>query len=241
MGKLKPGLLFLLIILGVLISLQYKVVNSGIKYVRVQDLYLLKNEIVRDRAEIEQYKKSLVEKKKELEKYSQSSTDTGQVERILRTDLSNQMTWLGLTNVQGPGIIILVTDSNRDLMENEQPENLMIHDYDIRAFVDDLFAAGAEAVSINDQRVVLTKRDIVCNGPTIRINNRLVAQPFVIKAIGDRDFLEAAVTAPGKYGNSLKLFGLFVEVNSSVNVEIPAYHGNLEFKHLKPVEENDKK
>lgn len=238
MSRPKPGLLFLLIILGALVILQLRIAQSGIKYVRIQDLYLLKNEIKADKAEIEQLKKNIQLKNQELIKYS-SGDDSQKVEALLSEERLNLKAILGLTPLEGPGVIILITDSNRELLEDEDPNNLMVHDYDMQRIVDDLLAAGAEAISINDERIFTTKMDIVCNGPTIRINQRRIAQPFIIKAIGNKEHLESAITAPGRYGNLLKEWGLFVEVNPSVNVQIPPYLGSIKNANLIPVEEKN--
>lgn len=237
MSRRKPGMIFLLIILGILVVLQLRIAHSGIKYVRIQDLYLLKNEITADRAEIEQLKQSIQVKAQELSKYNGIDHDADGVQMLLEEERINQKALLGLTPLEGPGVIILITDSSRELLENEDPNNLVVHDFDIQTIVNDLIAAGAEAISVNDERIVMTKMDIVCNGPTIRINQRRIAQPFIIKAIGNKEHLESAITAPGKYGNLLKEWGIFVEVNPTVNVHIPPYLGTIGNTHLIPVEE----
>jgi uncharacterized protein YlxW (UPF0749 family) len=113
----------------------------------------------------------------------------------------------------------------------------MVHDVDIRNIVDDLRNAGAEAISINGQRIIFGQTKIYCTGPTVKINDDVFSQPFIMKAIGDRYHMEAAVNAPGQYGHTLRQWGIFVEVNTSVNIEIPAYTGNKRLIYAEEVKD----
>ena len=132
--------------------------------------------------------------------------------------------------------MIIVSDGDRQLLDNENPNNLLVHDLDIQALVDDLLEAGAEAIAINGQRIIPHLTEIICNGPTIRVNEELYSQPFIIEAIGNRKHLEAAVNAPNKYGFVLKQWGLFLEVNTSIYLELSGYDTKIEYEYLKPKE-----
>jgi len=105
--------------------------------------------------------------------------------------------------------------------------------------INDLRAAGAEAISINNQRVLSTS-EIKCGGPIIRINGRSVGSPFYIKAIGDPKLLSAAINAPNTYGYALKTIDqIVIETTVEDNIVIPAYNGDFDFKYAKPVKEGD--
>ena len=137
-----------------------------------------------------------------------------------------------MTPLEGPGVVIVVTDAVRDLGADEDPNNLLVHDYDIRSMINDIQMAGAEAISINGQRILFNKTDLYCTGPTIRINSQVFAQPFVIKAIGDQNRLMEVIDGPKGYANILRDMGIFVEANTAINMRIEAYETYEEPKYL---------
>jgi uncharacterized protein YlxW (UPF0749 family) len=91
-----------------------------------------------------------------------------------------------------------MNDSVAKVSEEGTEDLYVIHDADILNIVNELRAAGAEAISINDERVTATS-NIRCGGPTINIDGKRHAVPFVIKAIGNPRTLEAGATAPSGY------------------------------------------
>ena len=99
------------------------------------------------------------------------------------------------------------------------------------SIVNDLKYAGAEAISINDQRLVSTTA-IVCDGNVIQINGQKVGAPFEIKAIGLSEQL-AALSRPGGYLSILQDYGIGTEVVKSKNITIPKYAGSINYKYLK--------
>lgn len=226
----------LMLILGILIAVQYRALQSGFKYVTFEDVSTIHLELQTEEAELSLLKKDLESAKLQLAEL-QSAEDTEALVSILDKDLDFAYQMAGVTEMTGEGVVILITDGERELMENEDPNNLLVHDVDIRAIVDDLRDAGAEAISINGQRVVFNKSKIQCTGPTIKINDKVFAQPFIIKAIGNSKFLKSSINAPGKYGYILRQWGVFVEVNTSVSVTIPKYEGPIESLYMATMEE----
>ena len=82
----------------------------------------------------------------------------------------------GLTALEGEGVIIEMDDGNRAANTDENPNLYVIHDDDVLRVVNELRAAGAEAVSINGQRLIETS-EIRCAGPTLSVNNVRSAAP----------------------------------------------------------------
>ncbi|MGX8797883.1 DUF881 domain-containing protein [Fusibacter sp. JL298sf-3] len=216
------------LLLGLFVALQVKAVNSGQKYLSMKDMYALSAELESTKRELEQ----LTEKKADLTDEISAYTTAKEDERVdYEQFLKDEIQWLkaasGFEPLAGPGVVVIVQDGSRALSEFEDPNNLIVHDLDIRSMVDDLRNAGAEAIAINGERILFNKTKIVCTGPTIQINDKAFAPPYVIQAIGDKDFLSAAVNAPGSFGDDLRKWGVFVEVNTSVHVEIPAYEASI--------------
>ena len=121
----------------------------------------------------------------------------------------------GYSTVTGPGITITMRDSERELKDGQNPNDLIIHDIDILRVLNDLKKAGARAISINGERVLATSK-IKCSGATITVNDTTYGQPFIIKAIGDIDLLSAAINSPESYAKSLKdIYGINIKVQEN--------------------------
>jgi uncharacterized protein YlxW (UPF0749 family) len=130
-----------------------------------------------------------------LSKYESAIASEGSIQEILIQDIELMKIHSGYYDLEGPGVMVLLSDSDRELYEGEDPNNVIVHDADVLKIMNDLKTAGAEALSINGQRVLSTS-EIQCAGATITINQFTYAQPFVIKAIGNPDLLNAAIRAP---------------------------------------------
>ncbi|MGE0493546.1 MAG: DUF881 domain-containing protein [Vulcanimicrobiota bacterium] len=144
----------------------------------------------------------------------------------------------GLMSMKGPGVVVRMADSPRKPGQEEDPYFYIVHDVDIQALVNELWAAGAEAVSVNDQRIV-TRSSIRCVGPTILVNANRLASPYIIKAIGPASDLEGGLRMPGGYIDSMSALvnnGGEVVVSRLQEVVVPTYHGSLVNRYAKPVE-----
>lgn len=236
-----PYTFVLMVILGLLIALQGKALQTGVKYVPLQQLNDYKVVLETEAAEVEQLKKVIRDREQRLSELDAGNGDDAQMITSLESEIESMKLISGMTDVEGPGVIVLITDGDRELIENENPNNIIVHDVDIRTIVDDLWYAGAEAISINGQRILFNISDIYCNGPTIRVNNKRFSQPFIIRAIGDRKYLEAAINAPGKYGNTLRQWGIFVEVNTKIYMKIAGFEGDVRYQYLQELDEGDAK
>lgn len=226
-------ILFLTLLLGIMIAIQYRITNAGFKYMSIKEMYANSIELDVQRAEVDQLHGKIEALETQIKAY-QTANENERVnfENVLSDELENAELISGLTDVIGPGVVIIVDDGTRELNVNESPNNIMVHDLDIRAMVDDLRNAGAEAISINGQRVIFNKSNIQCTGPTIKINDQIYAPPYIITAIGDRMYLESAINAPGSYSESLRNWGVYVEVNTSISITIPAFSGEVNYKYL---------
>ena len=110
----------------------------------------------------------------------------------------------GLTPVEGEGIIVKLEDSSATAKAGENPNLYLIHDDDLLKVINELRAAGAEAISINGQRLIGTS-EIRCAGPTLSVNNVRSAPPFEIRAIGDSKSLESAIRELEEVNNNNSL------------------------------------
>ncbi len=135
-----------------------------------------------------------------------------------------------LLPLEGTGLIIKMDDSNKEAKVGENPNLYIIHDDDLLRVINELRAAGAEALSINGQRLIDTS-EIRCAGPTLSVNNVRSSAPYEIHAIGDKDTLENAIKMRGGVAETLKVWGIHLEVESSDNVYIPPYKGSKSYSY----------
>lgn len=145
----------------------------------------------------------------------------------------------GLTPVQGPGLRVTLSDAPRDADGNYpagvDPDDLVVHQQDVQAVVNAMWAGGAEAMMIMDQRV-LTTSAVRCIGNTLLLQGRTYSPPFVVTAIGDVDTMIAALDAqPGVrlYRQYVDKFELVYEVTPLDNVVLPAYDGPIRLNSAK--------
>ena len=192
------------------------------------------------RAEVLKYKERYDNLLKETEKVDQEleaeiekATQNNSELEDARNQIENGNKIIGLSEVTGPGVIITVADSEIDSNSVLNPSDLVVHDRDILKIVNELKNAGAEAISINDQRVILTT-SIICGGNIISINGERIGSPFEIKAIGLPETL-ANLSRPGGYLSSLEDRKLNVTLKKNNEITIPKYSGVLNFKYLSNV------
>ena len=192
------------------------------------------------RAEVLKYKerydnkyKELEIAEEELEKERQNSTKNNAELEKKEEQITQGNKTIGSTEVNGPGVIITLSDSKKDASSVLNPSTLLVHDVDILGVVNELKNAGAEAISINEQRIVPTT-SISCGGNIIDINGEKVGAPFVIKAIGLPEQL-AGLSRPGGYLEILEAASIGVELKKSNNITIPKYTGVIKYEYAQTV------
>ncbi len=144
----------------------------------------------------------------------------------------------GLSALHGPGMTVVLDDASAENQPSGVDLNeLLVHQSDIRAVVNALWAGGAEAMSIMGERVVATS-SVRCVGPTLLINGEVFSPPYRIVAIGPADSMSSALDAsPGValFKQAAGYFGLGYTVDASDDVQVPAYTGAVGLQYAKPV------
>ena len=195
------------------------------------------------RAEVLKYKerydnriKEIENLDKELEKQIDQATEKNSSLEEAQNQIQEGNKIIGTTDVTGPGVIITLSDSKLDPTTVLNPSDLLLHDIDVLSIINELKNTGAEAISINDQRVVSTT-SIQCGGAIININGERVGSPFTIKAIGLPENL-ANLDRPQGYLDILRdKYQIGAELKKSNNISIPKYSGVINFKYAKSVDE----
>lgn len=194
----------------------------------------LRAEVLRNKEKYDNKYKELEQAENELEKERQNSIQNNGNLEEQEKELQQANKVIGLSEVTGPGVIVTLSDSKRDASTALNASDLVVHDADVLSVINELKNAGAEAISINDQRVVTTT-SIVCGGNIIEINGEKIGAPFEIKAIGLPEQL-SALSRPGGYLELLKDASVGAELKKSNNITIAKYSGVINYKYAKTVE-----
>ncbi|WP_026895196.1 DUF881 domain-containing protein [Clostridiisalibacter paucivorans] len=236
---LNKGIIFILSVgLGVLLPIQLRHNVEDNIFVTIDSIQAMKNEITKNREEIDDINKLIEKKKKELENI-EAADNKGDITDVLKNELYKVKVLAGYEDLEGPGILIRIEDNDEKYNIGEDIDDQIVHDTDILNLLNDLKVAGAEAISIKGQRV-LVNSEIQCGGPIIWINKRAVTAPFVIKAIGDPKVLYASINAPGTYGYVLKNdYNIKMRTDTSDYILISRKQGDLSLEYIKPVKEGE--
>lgn len=149
----------------------------------------LRSEISSWKSKYEEAEEKLEDTNNKIKEYQTQITSEENATELLKQELNDSKKALGYTEVTGEGIIVTLNDS----------EDAVIERFDLISLTNELKLAGAEAISINDERIVF-KTDIVLPGNDIfLINSKRISSPYTIKAIGDMKYLESAITIKNGY------------------------------------------
>ncbi len=190
-------------------------------------------------------KKKIADLQLNLNKYQRAATTESDTARLLSADLQKANLLAGTVAVTGPGVVVTLRDAQKQPPQtpdmspetfNELRKNFIIHDQDIQAVLNELKAAGAEAISVNDQRVVSTTA-VRCVGPTVLVNNIPTPVPVTIKAIGDPNALLSGMTFAGGVQDAYPDKSMF-SVDKAKNLTLPAYAGPTPVRWAKPATED---
>lgn len=145
----------------------------------------------------------------------------------------------GFLPANGPGLTVVLTDAPKEAIDeaNEpggvSPDELVVHQQDIQAVVNALWAGGAEAMTIQGQRVISTT-GIKCVGNTVVLHGVPYSPPYRIAAIGDPVELQVALNTSNyvaAYRTFVDTYGLGYEVRSSVALQFAPYSGSATLKY----------
>jgi uncharacterized protein YlxW (UPF0749 family) len=142
----------------------------------------------------------------------------------------------GLTAVKGPGLEVILDDAaGPPPGVDVDPNQLVVHQSDLQAVVNAMWAGGAEAMSIAGQRVIATSA-VRCVGNTLLLNGEVFSPPFRVAAIGpSATMLEKLASSPGVklFREAAGYYGLGYTVDLLGRVELPAYTGPITLNYAR--------
>lgn len=223
-------------VLSIAISVQIKTVNNnGTRTGSSQSESNLKAQVLRMKEKYEEEYKLLEGLTNELESVRQSVSSSNDELRELEDKIKKDNLLLGNTNVKGQGVTITLNDGKPDLSLFLEDKDVLVHDTNVLYVINELRNAGAEAISINDERIV-NKTAISCDGNVIVVNGEKIGTPIIVSAIGYPAKLATLDRPGGTLENVFRIAGKIAELKKSNSVEIPKYTGVYSYKYAKTVE-----
>lgn len=158
--------------------------------------------------------------------------------KTLNEELQKTKILAGLTDVQGPGVVLVLQDSKKGPPSNRmfEKDNYIIHDYTVQQAINELNASSAEAISINGQRVI-GRTPIRCVGPVAIVNDVRIGSPFEIRAIGNPETLWGGLNIPGGYMDvMIKAYDPAMgRLEKRKSLLVVGYTGTTDLRYAKPI------
>lgn len=216
--------------LTLVMSMQFKIVNetdiTSIENMRESEL---ETELANWKSKYEDADKQYQETTSKIEEYQKTKESNDETSNVMNDELNQINMSLGKTDVEGKGIVITIKDSTEEDKTNINASNLLV-------IVNSLKLAGAEAISINDQRIINMSDIVDINAEYssfIKINGERILSPYTIKAIGDPTYMESSLVGNGGAVDTLRKTGQDITIDKPNNVKILKYEGEIKTKYMK--------
>lgn len=219
-------------LLTYVIFIQFKTIEeTNITEIETLTESELREKIVSWREKYEETNQKLQETNAKVAEYKQKREENQEASELLEKELLQAEILAGETDVKGDGIVVTLTNNDE---EDAIDESTLIY------LVNELRAAGAEAISINDQRIInmsdIVRIDMGEGLYYIFVNKeKKIVSPYVIKAIGDPKYLESALTT--KTVGFMDQHPNNASLERQNNIRIPKYSGKIETKYINMEEE----
>lgn len=213
-------------VLAMVMCMQFKIVKetdiTSIETMREEEL---RSELANWKQMYKEAEEQYNEKVAKLSEYKEKQQSTDESSKLVEKELAQTNMYLGKTDVEGQGIVITINDINSEDINPISAEDLLI-------IVDYLKLAGAEAISINGERIVNMSDIVYVGNSVIFVNQQRILAPYKIRAIGDPTKLESTLLGNGGYIEELKNIGFDINIERENKVTIPKYSKEIGYKYM---------
>ena len=233
MEKLKKGKITMGITMAIacfaltlVMTMQFKIVSetdiTSIENMRETEL---RTELANWKAKYEETNQKYIETVAKIEEYKQNKQSNEETEKLVDAELAQVNMSLGKTDVEGKGIEVIIRDTGNEEIGRITGDDLLV-------IVNSLKQAGAEAISINDERIVNMSDIVDISSSFIKVNGQRILAPYVIKAIGNQTYLESSLLGNGGYVDELTKIGHDVSIEKNDKVKINKYSDDMTTKYI---------
>lgn len=206
--------------------MQFKIVNqtdiTAIENMRETEL---RTELANWKAKYEETELKYQETKAKIEEYKQTKQSNEETEKLVDAELNQVNMTLGKTDVEGEGIEVILRETGNEEISKINADDLLV-------IVNALKLAGAEAISINEERIINMSDIVTINDTFVKVNGQRILAPYVIKAIGNQTYLESALLGNGGYVDELKKIGHDISIEKGARVKIIKYNDEIKTKYM---------
>lgn len=229
------GKLIMLITIGIICALLTSIMFVQFKSVHVIEEsgvgVMLEAELRSEYAEVkeksDELKEQIEETQKSIDEYNKLSTDDTGTRELLRSDVKKAEMDLGYKNVKGPGLIITLSDGDNSANNSDE----VVKYFDLLLAINELKYAGAEAISINDERYVNTSYIASIQGMYLIMNGQRITSPYTIKVIGDSKYLESVINIKGGLRDQMKSYNKNISYTVENEIFINKYENLIEINY----------
>lgn len=214
-------------VLAMVMCMQFKIVKetdiTSIETMREEEL---RSELANWKQMYKEAEEQYKEKVAKLSEYKEKQQSAEESSKLVEKEWTQTNMYLGKTDVEGQGIVITINDINSEDINPISAEDLLI-------IVDYLKLAGAEAISINGERIINMSDIVDVSNSIIFVNQQRILAPYKIRAIGDPTKLESTLLGNGGYIEELKNIGFDIDIDRENKINIPKYSKEIGYKYMK--------
>lgn len=234
MGKvMKKGKITMIITIGIacfclalIMFMQFKIVNetdiTSIENMRETEL---RTELANWKSKYEEANVAYEETRTKIDEYKQTKQSNEETRKLMEAELEQINLSLGKTDVEGQGIEVIIRETDNDEVDSITADDLLI-------IVNSLKVSGAEAISINDQRIINMSDIVNITSGYIKVNSPRILAPYIIKAIGDPSYLEGGLIGNGGYVEKMRKIEQDVTINKQSKLKILKYNDEIKTKYI---------
>ena len=216
--------------LALVMSMQFKIASetdiTSIENMREAEL---RTELANWKSKYEEVEKKYEETSSKIDEYKQNKESNEDTEKLVDDELQQVNMQLGKVDVQGEGIEVTLRETDNEEISRITADDLIL-------IVNALKVSGAEAISINDERIINMSDMVDINESFIKINGQRIVAPYIIKAIGNQSYLESSLISNGGPVDEMKKIGQDVSITKSNKVIVPKYNKEIKIGKI-PVAE----
>jgi uncharacterized protein YlxW (UPF0749 family) len=224
-----------LVALGFLIAAQARAEAPRVRYT-TQERAPLVETVVALQAQQEALKNQILDLRARVTAAEQGAAGSGVLVSDLNEALRTARIAAGLVALEGSGLVLQLEDSQVPVPHGASVADYRVGAMDLRRVVEELWLAGAEAVSVNGERIV-PNTAFVDIGGALLVNSAYLAPPYQVAAIGPPDLYEVLVKAPGfveLVQARADKFGIRISFAEPDRVTVPAYAGAVTLRYARP-------
>lgn len=232
MKKEKENEIVMTIIIGMVCIVFFAVMFMQFKTIEETDITAIENmretelrtAISEWKGKYEDIQEQLDANLKSIEEYQEKITKNEETSELVDKDLEESNMLLGKTDVTGEGIILTLNNTDEYTISYSH----------LLELVNELRYAGAEAISINDVRIVMT--EIVEVQVRMIVSGQRVTSPYVVKAIGNQTYLSSTLSLKDSgFIDRYQASGMNIKLETNKNIKILKYNGEMNVKYMKEV------